>query len=166
MTFTLKDLEKLGYSLQPDGSYANTKQTPNVETATPANPARVHNPKSQPTPPQALDNSSKGQTRGPGCPSACVKNATSNMSGKKDKNAIAANFEPKHRIIITRHAPRCLDIDNYAGGCKALIDSLKEANLIPDDDPASISVEFRQKKCRQIEQRTEVELFILNPTSL
>jgi len=159
MTFTLKDLEKLGYSLQPDGSYANTKHTPNVETATPASPARLHHAKPQPTAPQALDDRSEGQARSAGRPPACVKDATRTMKAKSKKNVIAVEYSPQHRIIITRFAPRCLDIDNFAGGCKAIIDSMKEAQLIPDDDPASVTIEFRQQKCRQIDQRTEIELF-------
>jgi hypothetical protein len=45
---------------------------------------------------------------------------------------------------ITRYAPRPLDADNFAGGCKPLIDQLRYASLLPDDDPASVELQFRQ----------------------
>lgn len=49
-------------------------------------------------------------------------------------------------LRIDRRACRLLDIDNFAGGCKALIDALKEARLIPDDDPGSLEVSFIQTR--------------------
>jgi hypothetical protein len=166
MTFTIKDLEKLGYSLQPDGSYANTANQPKLDTTPQAHPTRIRHPKPEQASPQTLDSHPESKTGSTGCPPVRSKHSTGKMSGTKGKKLIQGDYEPQHRIIITRYAPRCLDIDNYAGGCKSLIDCLKEANLIPDDDPASINVEFRQKKCRQTEQRTEIELFTLTPTSL
>lgn len=51
-------------------------------------------------------------------------------------------------LRIERRACRLLDIDNFAGGCKALIDALKEARLIADDDPASLEVTFVQTRVR------------------
>lgn len=55
---------------------------------------------------------------------------------------------PRAHLRIDRRACRLLDIDNFAGGCKALIDALKEAQLIPDDDPASLEVSFVQTRVR------------------
>lgn len=55
---------------------------------------------------------------------------------------------PRSHLRIDRRACRLLDIDNFAGGCKALIDALKEAQLIPDDDPASLEVSFVQTRVR------------------
>jgi len=46
---------------------------------------------------------------------------------------------------ITRYAPRPLDADNFAGGCKPLIDQLRYAGIIPNDDPASVELQFRQE---------------------
>ena len=66
---------------------------------------------------------------------------------------------PQHLVVITRHAPRSLDIDNFAGGCKALIDCLRREQLIPDDDPASVYMEFRQATCKRDQQRTEIEIY-------
>jgi Holliday junction resolvase RusA-like endonuclease len=63
------------------------------------------------------------------------------------------------RIIITRYSCRPLDCDNYAGGCKAIIDELRYAKLIQDDDPETIEVEFKQVKvAHKKEERTEIEI--------
>ena len=61
-------------------------------------------------------------------------------------------------VRITRIAPRLLDPDNLAGGCKFLIDELRKAALIPNDDPASIELVTAQQGCRRGEERTEIEL--------
>lgn len=45
---------------------------------------------------------------------------------------------------IERHSIRLLDADNFAGGCKPLIDQMRGEGLIPDDDPASIEITFAQ----------------------
>lgn len=47
---------------------------------------------------------------------------------------------------IERHSARPLDADNFAGGCKPLIDQLRYAGLIPDDDPASVDLTFVQRR--------------------
>jgi hypothetical protein len=61
-------------------------------------------------------------------------------------------------VRITRVAPRLLDPDNLAGGCKFLIDAMRHAGLIPNDDPASIELVTLQRQCRRGEERTEIEL--------
>lgn len=61
-------------------------------------------------------------------------------------------------VRITRVAPRLLDPDNLAGGCKFLIDEMRKAALIPNDDPASIELVTLQAKCRRGQERTEIEL--------
>ena len=63
------------------------------------------------------------------------------------------------RIIITRYSCRPLDCDNYAGGCKPIIDQLRYAKLIQDDDPETIEVDFRQIKVKtKNEEHTEIEI--------
>lgn len=63
------------------------------------------------------------------------------------------------RIRITRFSTKPLDCDNYAGGCKAIIDELRYAKLIQDDDPETIEVEFKQVKVKtKTEERTEIEI--------
>lgn len=62
-------------------------------------------------------------------------------------------------LCITRRSTRLLDADNLAGGCKPLIDQLRYARLIPDDDPASVEILFRQVKvATKGEEGTEVEI--------
>lgn len=62
-------------------------------------------------------------------------------------------------VRITRYSCRPLDCDNYAGGCKPLIDQLRYAKLIRDDNPESVQIEFIQVKVsRKAEERTEIEI--------
>jgi len=109
-TFTQHDLERLGYTLQPDGSYARASHHPT--------PARIPDPKPQPAIRQTLD---------------CQPPRKTTRTGRVT-------------LRITRHACRLLDADNFAGGCKPLIDQIRYAALIPDDDPASVELQFCQEK--------------------
>lgn len=62
-------------------------------------------------------------------------------------------------IRITRYSTRPLDCDNYAGGCKPIIDQLRYAKLIKDDSPEDIEVEFKQVKVKtKANERTEIEI--------
>jgi hypothetical protein len=62
-------------------------------------------------------------------------------------------------IVITRYSCRPLDIDNFAGGCKPIIDELRYAKLIAEDNPETIDVEFKQVKVSQKnQQRTEIQI--------
>ena len=61
------------------------------------------------------------------------------------------------RVRITRHACRVLDADNFAGGCKFLIDAMRHERLIPDDDPASITLAFEQVRVsHRVDEGTEI----------
>jgi hypothetical protein len=63
------------------------------------------------------------------------------------------------RIRITRFSTKPLDCDNYAGGCKPIIDELRYAKLIQDDSPEDIEVDFRQIKVKtKNEEHTEIEI--------
>jgi len=54
---------------------------------------------------------------------------------------------------------RLLDADNYAGGCKPLIDQLRYAKLIEDDDPETIEITFRQVKVKtKAQEMTTIEI--------
>jgi hypothetical protein len=108
--FTQQDLERLGYTLQPDGSFSRAGHYPS--------PARIPDPKPQPAIRQTLD---------------CQPPRKTTRTGRVT-------------LRITRHACRLLDADNFAGGCKPLIDQIRYAALIPDDDPASVELQFRQEK--------------------
>jgi Holliday junction resolvase RusA-like endonuclease len=69
------------------------------------------------------------------------------------------NSKKRSFVRITRYSCRPLDCDNYAGGCKPLIDQLRYAKLIRDDDPESVQIEFIQVKVpKKTEERTEIEI--------
>lgn len=55
-------------------------------------------------------------------------------------------------VCITAFTVRPRDHDNLAGGCKALLDSIKHLRLIPDDDPYSIEFEVRQRRVDHFKQ--------------
>jgi hypothetical protein len=62
-------------------------------------------------------------------------------------------------LVITRCSIKLLDADNFAGGCKPLIDQLRYAKLIADDDPETVEITFRQAKVKtKAEERTEIEI--------
>lgn len=72
---------------------------------------------------------------------------------------VEERIQGRTRIRITRYSCRPLDCDNYAGGCKPLIDELRYAKLIRDDNPETIEVEFKQIKVPHKDQeRTELEI--------
>ena len=60
--------------------------------------------------------------------------------------------------MITRFSTKLLDVDNLAGGCKPLIDAVRRAGLIPNDDPGTVDVVISQATCRRGEERTEIEI--------
>lgn len=53
---------------------------------------------------------------------------------------------PSFVVRIERRSRRLLDPDNFTGGCKPLIDQLRAADIIPEDDPETIQVHFIQTK--------------------
>lgn len=66
---------------------------------------------------------------------------------------------PRAHLRIERRACRLLDLDNFAGGCKALIDCLKEAGFLADDDPGSVEITFAQVRVRtRKEEGTAIHL--------
>ena len=53
---------------------------------------------------------------------------------------------PKHRVRIVSKRVRLCDADNLVGGVKHLIDALRISQVIPEDDPQSITLEVSQEK--------------------
>lgn len=93
--------------------------------------AGIPHPKPQPAPRQTLVNPCKGE------------------SPRKARTT----------LVITRSACSLLDADNYAGGCKPLIDQLRYAKLIADDDPETVEILFRQVKVKtKAQEMTKVEI--------
>lgn len=59
-----------------------------------------------------------------------------------------AGNRQRHRVRIERRSVAPIDADNFAGGCKALIDCLRQSGIIEDDDPESLEVTFAQVRVR------------------
>ena len=55
-------------------------------------------------------------------------------------------------VCITAFTVRPRDCDNLGGGCKALLDAIKNIHLIPDDDPYSIEFEVKQRHVDHFDQ--------------
>ena len=91
----------------------------------------IPHPKPQPNPRETLVNSREGKDQ--------------------SKNRVT--------LVITRSAVSLLDADNFAGGCKPLIDQLRYAKLIADDDPETVEILFRQVKVKtKAEEGSEVKI--------
>jgi hypothetical protein len=118
---THDDIKKLGFKIQPDGSYSRPSK-PLV--------GRISYPKPQPIVWPALD---RPQPREEKSPQRTV-------------------------LRITRRSSRMLDADNFAGGCKPLIDQVRYAGLIPDDSPDKVEITFTQEKVKKGQEGTLIEL--------
>ena len=73
----------------------------------------------------------------------------------------------KRKIKIERYGSRTLDRDNFIGGCKSLIDSLRDCGkpmrkygLIVDDRDAYLECEYEQIKCKRGEEKTRLTIWI------
>ena len=76
-------------------------------------------------------------------------------------SAIQGKEESSERVIVRFIGFRCrpLDPDNFAGGCKDLLDSLRHAGLLHGDEPWRIDFQTRQEKvAHRSEERTVIEL--------
>ena len=61
----------------------------------------------------------------------------------------------KTKLTIIRYGSRLLDIDNLNGGCKPLIDSIKQLCLIWDDSPKWCEIHISQQLCPRLQEKTE-----------
>lgn len=92
---------------------------------------RVSRPKPQRQPSPALEGSDEGQGGG----------------------------ETRALLRITSHRVHLLDPDNHTGGCKHLIDCIKDAGLIEDDSPKHILLVTDQIKVAHFhEEYIEIEI--------
>ena len=77
-----------------------------------------------------------------------------------------ATDQPAFGLRITRISCHPLDADNLAGGCKFLIDAIRRRGLIPDDDPASVEISFRQIKAKtKAEEGTSIRITFRQTTT-
>jgi hypothetical protein len=73
---------------------------------------------------------------------------------------------PRFGLRITRISCQPLDADNFAGGCKFLIDAIRRRGLIPDDDPQSVEISFRQIKAKtKAEEGTSITITFRRATT-
>ena len=131
MNWTTEQLKEKGYTLAPDGHYyyADNYKPPS---------RRLLDTLTQHAPKRSLDKIHKAKATSKDCTAKC---------------------NPQYTLSITRYSTKTLDVDNLAGGCKPLIDQIRYAHLIPDDNPESVEITFTQFKVRtQAEQRTEVRI--------
>lgn len=63
------------------------------------------------------------------------------------------------QVTVTRYGARELDYDNLVGGAKPLVDCLKVAKMIEDDDPKHVAITYLQHAgVPKKKRRTEIEL--------
>ena len=78
-------------------------------------------------------------------------------SKREERNATGS--DARHRVRIISRRVRICDPDNLVGGVKYLVDSLRAAEIIPEDDPKSITLEVSQEKVKTYkEEETWVEV--------
>ena len=66
---------------------------------------------------------------------------------------------PRHRVRIVSRRVRLCDPDNLVGGVKHLLDALRLATIIPEDNPEEIRLEVSQEKVRSYaKEETWVEV--------
>lgn len=82
-------------------------------------------------------------------PSPALGGQTEGQGGSKTRTVVS----------IVSHRVRLLDADNHAGGCKHLLDCIKEAGLIEDDSPRHIRLITDQVQVAHYhEERIEIEI--------
>lgn len=131
MNWTTEQLKEKGYTLAPDGHYyyADNYKPPS---------RRLLDTLVKHAPKRSLDKVHKAKATSKDCTAKC---------------------NPLYTLSITRYSTKTLDVDNLAGGCKPLIDQIRYAHLIPDDNPESVNITFSQVKVKtQAEQRTEITI--------
>lgn len=134
---TATQLRALGCTLNPDGSWTAPGAHSHATKTNPPRPVGVSHSQPQQPPAKTLAPLPQGQASGQGRPVLRT---------------------PRFRLTIVRFSARLLDADNFAGGCKALIDAVRREKLIPDDDPRSVEIIFRQERDTRANARTELTI--------
>ncbi|MBE3130607.1 MAG: hypothetical protein IMZ54_07805 [Acidobacteria bacterium] len=78
-------------------------------------------------------------------------------TGMKLPPLLYGKTAPKRRVTITIYRPRRFDPDNATGGCKVLLDAMRDIGLLRNDSPKWMELVVNQKieKC---DCRTEIEI--------
>jgi hypothetical protein len=97
-----------------------------------------------------------GKEKSPELKSDATVESLGETQGKKGNTG---GNSPKFRVRIRSNRVRQLDLDNLYGGVKYFVDTLRYAEIIPDDDPNSIDLEVTQTKVKNYKaETTEVEV--------
>ena len=65
----------------------------------------------------------------------------------------------KRHVTLQRYGSRVLDLDNYYGGVKPLLDAMKKVGLIKDDREEWLTLEYLpQVKCKRGEEKIIIEV--------
>ena len=66
---------------------------------------------------------------------------------------------PRVTVRVTRFSCAALDLDNFAGGTKYVIDAMRHEKLIDDDNPNVIDLVFRQVRVNaRADEGTMIEI--------
>ena len=65
---------------------------------------------------------------------------------------------PKMRVLIQLTKPRLYDLDNFVGGCKPIIDSLRKLGLIHNDSPNWLDLQVEQIQRSRMRPVTRIEI--------
>ena len=66
--------------------------------------------------------------------------------------------KPKMRVLIQLTKPRLYDLDNFVGGCKPIIDSLRKLGLIHNDSPYWLDLQVEQIQRSKMRPFTRIEI--------
>lgn len=62
------------------------------------------------------------------------------------------------KIMIARHSSKRLDRGNFIGGCKPLLDALRDECVIRDDDERWLDDDYEQVNAARGKQRTVIDV--------
>ena len=71
---------------------------------------------------------------------------------------IYGKAQGKRTVIVRRYGSRILDVDNFTGGLKSMIDSLKYHKLIIDDRAEFMELQASQEKTVRGKSYTVIEI--------
>lgn len=81
-----------------------------------------------------------------------------------EKEQPRANYREKRKIVIARqyhHPYKMLDEDNFKGGLKPLLDTLRNKNWIYDDDNIHLTCIYQQHLVEEIEYANQLSITVL-----
>ncbi|KKL62319.1 hypothetical protein LCGC14_2186390 [marine sediment metagenome] len=86
----------------------------------------------------------------------CLQNQPSAWCARVDRTL--CKEKPKMRVLIQLTKPRLYDLDNFVGGCKPIIDSLKRLGLIHNDSPHWLDLQVEQIQRSKMRAFTRIEI--------